>query len=78
MKKDESNNASEKILMSWLESSSKAARPSVSTTMTWMVSPSSVFPVMGEPHTHRPFVQAWIVDPTPNPYFLSKMIRLSK
>lgn len=47
MKKLESKIAKEKILTSWLESSSRAPRPSVSSTSTFIGSPSGVVPSIG-------------------------------
>ena len=48
--------ASEKILTSWFESSSRAPKPSVSTINTLIGSPSGVNPDIGLPHTHNPYL----------------------
>lgn len=54
MKKLAKRIASEKILTSWLESSSSAPRPSVSRTSTLIGSPSGVIPSIGFPHIQTP------------------------
>jgi hypothetical protein len=55
MKKEEIRIAREKIRTSWLESSSKAPRPSVSKTNTFIGSPSGVKPEIGLPQIHTPY-----------------------
>jgi hypothetical protein len=47
--------AMEKILTSWLESSSKAPSPSVSMTITLIGSPSGVNPGIGLPQIQIPY-----------------------
>ena len=47
--------ASEKIRTSWFYSSSVAPKPSVSSTSTFMGSPSGVKPSTGLPQIHTPY-----------------------
>ena len=54
MKYDDINIAIENIRTSWLESSSNAPKPSVSSTSTLIGSPSGVNPWIGFPQIHTP------------------------
>ena len=55
MKKLANKIAKEKILTSWLESSSNAPNPSVSRTRTLICSPSGVVPSIGLPQIQTPY-----------------------
>jgi hypothetical protein len=78
MKQLDARIASVNIFVSCVLSSSTAPIPYVSITMILIGSPSDDCPLRGVPQTQRPFVQALIVDPTPNPLDLFNSIRLSK
>lgn len=43
-----------------------------------IISPSGVYPFIGVPHTHNPFVHALMVGPTLNPDYLFSNILFNK
>ena len=77
-KYEERRRANEKILISWLLSSSRPPIPSESTTITLIGSPSGVKPDSGVPQIQIPFVHGLIEGPTPNPLYLFKRTLLRK